>query len=231
MFKAAARGICAALLIGALAGCADPKDKRIAELQSELDKARADLNERDRQINDLALREEDSQAAVRNLNKELAALREQAAKARDVREGEWTSLRPGLDMISIPGEVLFDSGKAVLKPTGRNTLDRISSDIRSQFADRDIYVIGHTDDEPIRKSGWKDNWQLGAERALTAARTLISSGISPSRIVQANCGEFRPAVPNTSAASRQKNRRVEFYAVSRGGASGGEGSELASPER
>lgn len=203
----------AAVALGA-PGCGpDAKDKRINELTQQLDQARSDLNNRDQQINDLTQREEDSQAAIRNLNKELGDLRAKVAKAgQGPEDGKWIGM-PGFDMISIPGEVLFDSGKATLKPAGRTTLDRIASDIRARYADRDIYVVGHTDDEPIRKSGWKDNWQLGAERSLTAARYLIGAGIPPSKIVQASCSYYRPRMPNTSADSRRQNRRVEFYAV------------------
>jgi chemotaxis protein MotB len=198
-------------------GCGpDAKDKRITELTGENERLRADLNDRDGRINELSSRDEDAQKALRDLNRELADLRDRLAKAHasaaESPEGRWIGM-PGFDMISISGEVLFDSGKATLRPAGRTTLERIASDIRARYADRDIYVFGHTDDEPIKKSGWKDNWQLGAERALTATRYLIRSGIPPAKVIQANCGEFRPRSPGSSVSARKQNRRVEFYAV------------------
>lgn len=212
------------------AGCGpDAKDKRINELSAELDRLRNDLAERDNRLNDMTGRDEDAQRSVRDLNREIADLRDRLAKAQsapptvsstpvtmDAGDGKWVSL-PGFDMISIPGEVLFDSGKATVRPAGKQTLDRIASDIRSRYPDRDIYVFGHTDDQPIRKSGWKDNWQLGAERALAAARHLIGAGVPPTRVIQANRGEFQPRVANANDNARRQNRRVEFYAVIRRG--------------
>lgn len=203
-----------------LMGCADPKDKKIAELNGELDRLRTDLANRDRQVNDLTTSDEDAQKSIRDLNTRIAEMRDQMAKAQaagaESGEGKWIGM-PGFDMLSIPGEVLFDSGKSVLKPGGRTTMDRIASDIRARYSDRDVYVFGHTDNEPIRKSGWKDNWQLGSERALSAVRYLVAAGIPASRLIQANCGEYRPRVPNSSLASKRQNRRVEFYAVKHSG--------------
>ena len=126
----------------------------------------------------------------------------------------WVTM-PSFDMISIPGSVLFASGKAELTSQGRSKLAEIASDIRARYADRDIYIFGHTDNEPIRKSKWKDNWELGAHRSLTVVRALRSNGIAPDQLIQANCGEFKPRDSNSAVSGRQQNRRVEFYAVKR----------------
>jgi len=208
-------------------GCGpDAKDKRISELTKENDQLKAELADRDSKVNDLTAKDEEAQKAVRDLNKELADARDRLAKGTTAAPpaiGEtataaappskgWVNM-PGFDMISIPGEVLFDSGKATLRPTGKSTLDKLASDIRSRYADRDIYVFGNTDDEPIRKSGWKDNWQLGAERSLTAVRYLVQAGIPPSKVIQANCSEYRPRAIGKANGSRKENRRVDFYAV------------------
>lgn len=218
-----------------LAGCGpDAKDKRIAELQKENDQLKADLNDRDTQMGQLNGRDEDAQRSVRDLNREIADLRDRLAKAQSElaakpavtgniqaadAEGKWVNM-PGFDMIRINSEVLFDSGKATLRPAGKTTLDKIASDIRARYSDRDIYVFGYTDDEPIKKSGWKDNWQLGAERALTTTRYLVQAGLPPQKIIQANCGEYHPRVPNSNVANRKQNRRVEFFAVEKRNAIG-----------
>ncbi|RME41480.1 MAG: flagellar motor protein MotB, partial [Planctomycetota bacterium] len=73
--------------------------------------------------------------------------------------------------------------------------------------------FGHTDDTPIRKSGWKDNYELSAQRALAVVRYLGSKGIDFKRLIACACGEHRPRVPNRSAAERARNRRVEIFAV------------------
>jgi chemotaxis protein MotB len=120
---------------------------------------------------------------------------------------------PGGAMLSIEGVVLFESGKATLKASGKATLDKVASEIQSQFANADIYVFGHTDNEPIRKSGWKDNYELSCQRALAVVRYLQSRGLS-NYLAACGWGEHRPVAANTSAATRQQNRRVEFFAKS-----------------
>lgn len=225
-----------------LSGCGEtPEQKRISQLTQENEALRAQLNDRDKAMNDLAGRDESASGAVSGLRAENASLRDQLASTSaelariksqpptvirepstgtgEIPEGKWVQM-PGFDMMSISGEVLFESGKSQLKPAAKSTIDRIASDIRARYPDRDIFIFGHTDNEPIRKSNWKDNWQLGAERALTCTRELIASGIPAGRLIQANCGEFRPRLANTSTNNKRTNRRVEFYAVEKKGGRG-----------
>ena len=85
--------------------------------------------------------------------------------------------------------------------------------VNSEYPTQDVLVYGHTDNEPIKKSGWKDNYELSAQRALAVVRHLQSRGVSAARLVAAGCGEHRPTAPNTSQQSRAKNRRVEIYVL------------------
>ena len=116
----------------------------------------------------------------------------------------------GTITVTLPNSILFDSGQAGLKKTSSTELDSIYSVLRSKYANRQIDVVGHTDSDPIQKSDWKDNWELSAERALTVTRYLINKGLPEKQIRAIGCGESRPVVPNTSAANKQKNRRVEI---------------------
>lgn len=199
-------------------GCGpDPKQQKIDELTAENDQLKKELEERDRRLNDGLVRDGDSQATIDELNRQLAKLRAEAAarpKTTPAKEGEWATF-DNFAMISVPGSVLFDAGSAQLSPSGRSKVSQIASDIRGRYADRDIYVVGHTDDQPIRKSKWKDNWELGAQRALTVIRSLRDQGVPNESLVQANCGEWRPKVKGKDEKSRLSNRRVEFYAVKR----------------
>jgi hypothetical protein len=52
---------------------------------------------------------------------------------------------------------------------------------------------------------------------LTVIRALRELGISNEYLVQANCGEYRPKIPNSNDKARGQNRRVEFYAVKKNG--------------
>ncbi len=194
-----------------IAGCGPTAEqKKIQDLIAETDQLKRDLEDRDRAHNDMLAREGEARQTIDELNRELASLRANEGKQTD----GWITM-PSFDMISIPGSVLFASGKAELTSQGRGKLAEIASDIRARYADRDIYVFGHTDNEPIRKSKWKDNWELGAHRSLTVVRALRGNGIAPDQLIQANCGEFKPRDANSAATGRQQNRRVEFYAVKR----------------
>jgi len=201
----------AVALTAFVTGCGpDAKDQKIKDLTAENERLNGDLADRDRQLNDATVRENDARRTIDELNQELAKLRA-GGKAK---EGEWTTFA-NFDMISVPGSVLFESGSADLSASGRKTLSTVASDIRSRYSDRDIYVIGYTDAEPIQRSKWKDNWELGAHRALTVIRALHENGIAYDQLVQANCGEFRPK-KMASTKRVAENRRVEFYAVRRG---------------
>jgi len=124
----------------------------------------------------------------------------------------WTAV-PGGAMIAIDDSVLFQVGKAVLQPQARRTLDGIVSALQGEYADKDILVFGHTDNQPIKKSGWKDNWELSSQRALAVVRHLQQHNVGSERLAACGCGEHRPRVPNSTEANRSTNRRVEIFAL------------------
>ncbi len=203
----------AAFVAAAVTGCGpDEKTKKIQDLTAENDQLKKDLDEKDRQLQEAMVRENDAKGTIDQLNKALADAR---AGGRKIDDGAWHSF-DNFDMMSVPGSVLFESGRAELTSGGRSKLQQIASDIRARYGDRDVYVFGHTDDQPIKKSKWKDNWELGAHRALTAIRALHESGVPNTALVQASCAEYRPKIANGgSEKNRMQNRRVEFYAVKR----------------
>ncbi len=168
---------------------------RIADLERQLAQARADRNA--------------DQERMLALQNELDRLRDQLAQAQP--SDGWTSV-PGGAMISLEATVLFDSGKATLRPAGQQALNDVAQAIQTRFAGHDIYVFGHTDDEPIKVSGWKDNYELSCQRALAVLRHLRARGVPP-MICAGGWGEDRPVGSNASAASRQANRRVEIFAM------------------
>ncbi len=113
-------------------------------------------------------------------------------------------------VITFLDEVLFDSGKAKIKTEASVPLDKVASVITSEASDFDIGIEGHTDNVPIKYSGWKSNWELSTARATSVLHYLIEKGVSPSRLAAIGYGEFRPVVSNDTAEGRSKNRRVEI---------------------
>jgi chemotaxis protein MotB len=116
----------------------------------------------------------------------------------------------GTITVTLPNTILFDSGKASLKGSAKGDLDHIVSVLNDKYRNRMIDVVGHTDNDPIRKSSWKDNWELSSQRALSVLRQLNTTGIPDDRIRAIGCGSGKPIAPNTTASGKAKNRRVEI---------------------
>lgn len=114
-------------------------------------------------------------------------------------------------------DILFDSGRAVLKPGGKQRLGEISRQILENFPDRIIWVVGHTDSDPIEKTKkiWKDNLDLSQERGRIVALELMGLGIESKRLVAGGQGEFNPVAENDTKANKAKNRRVQILAIAR----------------
>ena len=114
-------------------------------------------------------------------------------------------------VITFVAEVLFDSGKDVLKQDSLAKLDKVADVLKTTVADLNVGIEGHTDNDPIKYSGWKSNWELSAHRALSVLHYLIDQEkILPDRLSAAGFGEFHPVAKNDIKESKQKNRRVEI---------------------
>ena len=210
MSRAMVRVALIGLVMGMAAGCAGKKPDMDAEnqrLRSDLGKAEGDLA--------AVLREREMlNNRLRAMQNEIEGMRSELAGRPVIEQAPpgWTAV-PGGGMIAIEENILFGPGKAVLRDEARKTLDGIVSTLGGEYGSKDIMVFGHTDDRPIKKSGWNDNWELSTERGLAVVRYLKEHGVSPDRLVAAGCGEFRPRVPNNSEPNRLSNRRVEIFAI------------------
>jgi chemotaxis protein MotB len=115
--------------------------------------------------------------------------------------------------VRVPGDVLFASGKVDLKSTSKQTLANIARVLKSDYAGNRVRIEGYTDSDPIRKSKWKDNKELSAQRALAVERYLISQGVSDGMLYSAGFGEADPRASNSTSAGKAQNRRVEIVVV------------------
>jgi chemotaxis protein MotB len=113
-------------------------------------------------------------------------------------------------------DVLFDSAEARLRPEAHALLDEFAALLKSPEArGLRVMVVGHADDRRIVKSEtrrqYPDNWHLSAARALAVAEYLEHAGVRENQIGIASFGRHQPVAPNTTAADRQRNRRVEIF--------------------
>ena len=119
-------------------------------------------------------------------------------------------LEKGL-VITFVAEVLFNSGKNELRKESFVSLDKIATILNSTVKELSIGIEGHTDNVPIKYSGWKSNWELSSARALSVLYYLEDKHkISSKRLSATGYGEHRPVVSNDAEKGKQQNRRVEI---------------------
>lgn len=111
--------------------------------------------------------------------------------------------------VSVRGNLLFDLGKADLKPEAISFLRELSKIIAAN--NYQIEVAGHTDNFPVSNPAYPTNWELSAARAARVARYLIQYGnLEPGRFTVIGHSFYQPTVANDSLANKAKNRRVEI---------------------
>jgi len=133
----------------------------------------------------------------RQMDKKAAELEKEleGAEIQRVEEGIAVSFDSGL---------LFDFDSAELRLEAMENLEKLA-DIMGRDDNTELLIVGHTDSvgEEIY------NMKLSERRAESAARFIISQGISASRVDLEGRGETEPIGNNDTEAGRQENRRVE----------------------
>ena len=116
--------------------------------------------------------------------------------------------KPVIEKVSLKGDTLFDFDKSVIKPEGRQVLDRLADEAKKMDLEV-IIAIGHAD--------WTGpaayNQKLSERRAAAVKAYLVTKGISPNRIYTEGKGETQPVADNKTREGRAKNRRVDVEIV------------------
>lgn len=117
-------------------------------------------------------------------------------------------------VINFVADVLYDSGRAKIKPGAMSALDKVARVLNENLAGFSIGIEGHTDNQPIKYSQWKSNWELSTARALGVLHYLVDDkGISGGRVSVIGYGEYKPVASNNTKGGRQLNRRVEIVVL------------------
>lgn len=104
--------------------------------------------------------------------------------------------------------VLYNTGKAVLKASSSQTLDELVR-ILEQHPAINIEIDGHTDNEGNAET----NMQLSEDRAHSVYNYLVSKGINKERLSYKGYGDTAPVASNDTEEGRAKNRRTEVKIV------------------
>jgi outer membrane protein OmpA-like peptidoglycan-associated protein len=107
-------------------------------------------------------------------------------------------------ILTLPGQVMFSTGKSSLLPGARHRLDQVAEALKVA-PDRKVTVEGHTDSTGTPEK----NQKLSEERANRVREYLISRGVPADQIQAEGYGDTHPLIDNDTAANRAQNRRVE----------------------
>jgi len=196
-----------------LSAKADSLSRTIVDLRgriADLDRENRDLRQR---IADLTKAQEEKVEKVSRTYEGLMAKME-----AEIRQGQVTiSELRGKLTLNMVDAILFDTGKAQIKPEGLAVLDKIVSILRDE-REKGIRIEGHTDNVPIAgvlAKTYPTNWELSAARAIGVTRYLQEQGISPDLLSAVAYGEYRPVAGNDTPEERAKNRRIEIILAPR----------------
>ncbi|MGA2172763.1 MAG: OmpA family protein [Sedimentisphaerales bacterium] len=202
--------LCLAAVV-VLSGCTDWK-KKYESLNVENQNSKGLLEREKAEKGQLSEQVAKDQETIQSLQKQIVEKKRSPADATGFGAGYDVNFdaAAGTVTVTLSDAILFDAGKAELKGATSKELNHIGSVLKEKYAGRAIEVAGHTDTDPIKKSKWADNLELSSQRAMTVARYLIHEGIPENKVKAVGCGSTKPVASNSTAAGKQKNRRVEI---------------------
>ena len=131
---------------------------------------------------------------------------DEAAGALSVEE------RGNQTVVTLVASDLFGSGSARLNPKYQATLQRISRALNQ--VPGQVFVVGHTDDQPLRSLNFQNNFELSRARATEVVKLLSLTIDHAGRIQSSGVGDTEPRYkPPSLPENRARNRRVEIVHV------------------
>jgi OOP family OmpA-OmpF porin len=132
---------------------------------------------------------------------------EQSSLPKWYPERPWTA-KDGESRIYIEGKIVFDTGKATIRPGSSEKVLMTLLAFSSEHPEVTLIRIeGHTDDVASDEL----NMDLSARRAMTVCDWMVDHGVDNTRLLAVGFGKTRPIAPNSRADGKQENRRTEFH--------------------
>ena len=165
--------------------------------QTEQERNRIVLQTRERETQQARSEAETAKGAAQSAQSQLANARQelQDLQAKQTDRG----------MIVTLSDVLFDSGRATLKPGADRALDRLAQFLKGNPRTR-VIVEGHTDS--VGSEAY--NEELSQRRAQAVTEALSARGVPADQYQARGLGKEYPVASNETPAGRQQNRRVEI---------------------
>ncbi len=193
----------------------DNLTSKLQEEGTEKERLAADLEQMQRALEEYKRRA----AQLERIKRRFELLRNKLQKLTNL--GLKVSIRHNRMVISLPGDVLFASGKDELREEGIHVIQAVAEVIRTdkQLSSRYFQIAGHTDNKPLRyNKKFVDNWGLSAMRGRSVLVFLVApidskdggGGLDARRLHAAGYGDTDPVADNGTEEGRQANRRVEL---------------------
>jgi len=188
------------------------KDTQIAGFDgaAQLQRSSARIEGLERDLNAVTSERDALSRVNEELKKSLAEIPKVVISTEQIAPG--ISTNPETGGIMLRDDVLFDKGKSTLKKQGKTIIQELVKNIQRDYPGNIIYIDGHTDNTPIKRSKNADNWELGAKRAHAVFKEFVALGFSKNQLRLSSSGWAQPVPgvnPDTEAGRRQC-RRVEI---------------------
>ena len=221
------------------------QQKRISELESQIQAVKLELDQCRRQL-DTAQGRGGAEAGA--LQQKIAALEADLAKKNDLIRAMQQQLIGGAQLpaelstmleefaagkdlveydaargiVKFKSDLLFEKGSAVVESSAAEALKALAAILNTEEGKNfDIVIAGHTDDLRIAKpdtlAQHPTNWHLSAHRGISVLDVMENAGLTPERMSVRGFGQYRPIEENQpNQKGNPVNRRVEIYIVPKG---------------
>jgi peptidoglycan-associated lipoprotein len=149
------------------------------------------------EANQTRLKEHDTQ--ISSLSRETQEAMQRAQSAEKLAMGKLL-----YEVTLTDEDVRFGFNKAEVTNKGREVLDNLLNQLKTDNKNVYIEIQGHTDN----KGSDDYNMKLGEQRADSVRRYMSENGIPLHRISTISYGEGRPIASNKTKEGRSQNRRV-----------------------
>jgi len=179
-------------------------EARIAEQRARQEVAKAQEERNHIQLQAREREAENAKAEAATARNTAAAAQSELASARQ-ELNDLQAKQTDRGMVMTLSDVLFDTGKATLKPGANRDLDRLAQALKDNSNTR-VKIEGYTDS--VGSDSY--NQGLSERRAQAVADALQMRGVPADRYQVEGLGKEYPVATNDTQAGRQQNRRVEI---------------------
>ena len=200
-------------LEGILRSRSDTLSKNISEARQQVAELKAENSKLSDDVSELQRAKEEKVKEVSGTYEQLLA-----NMKNEIAKGQITiSELKGKLTVNMEAAILFDSGRAEVKPEGFGVLGKMVETLKN-VGDKAIRIEGHTDAVQITGTlarTFPTNWELSAVRAINVTKFLQQQGVDPRNLSVAAFAEYKPVADNATKEGRGRNRRIEITLVAK----------------